>query len=287
MTPPRVLAVFLGLTAVGALSGCASAPTPDADYLRAFSQAEAAARPFPPITDTRPEMTLPEAYRLQTRLVARRVAAGDRVAGYRGSLMSKASMSARGVTSPLVGVLFRSGRADSGANVSLCGYRKASFEMKLAFVFRDTVRAVPADAEALSHAVAQVLPVVDLPDIAYRDPDKYSAVDMVAANISAARYVRGEPRATRDLDLNALKVSLTRDGQQVSTGYGRESLGDQWTSVFEVARQAQASGRTIASGDLVLTGRIGERGWLPPGDYVADYGPLGLVRFSVSACPAR
>lgn len=271
--------------AVLALAGCATASDPaDLAYLSAYRAAEAAAKPFAPITDTRPAATLDDAYRLQKGLVAQRRAHGDRVAGYRGGLMSQASMKGRGVTAPLAGVLFTSGRASDGATISLCPYRKATLELKLGFVFREAVRTPPADLAALRRAVGQVAPVVDLPDIGYRDPDHYGAVDMVAANISAARWVTGPARAPDGLDLDVLTVSLVRDGQTVAQGQGKDSFDSQWAGLDAVVRQILASGRTIAPGDIVLTGRMGERPWLTPGAYRADYGALGAVAFRVEAC---
>ncbi|MBL8555771.1 MAG: hypothetical protein JNL41_15965 [Phenylobacterium sp.] len=285
MSAPRFGAAAAALAIAGGLVSCATPQTPEAAYLRGFDQAEAAARPFAPVTDTLPSMTLDEAYGLQRRLIARRVSRGDRVAGWKGGLMSAASLKARNVTAPLVGAMFASGRTQSGDTISLCSYRKASFEMKLGFVFREAVRTPPADVAALSRSVSDVLPVVDLPDIGYRDPDRYGAVDMVAANVSAARYVRGDGRPGAGLDLDGLRVAMTRDGQPLTSGLGRESLGGQWESLLAVVRQLHASGRSIAPGDVVITGKIGDRGWLPPGAYAADYGPLGTVRFAVRACP--
>lgn len=269
------------------LAACAATPAGDRTYLWGFERAEQAGTPFAPITDTQPQIDLSRAYAVQKRLVARRVAHGDRVAGYKGGLMSQASLKARNVTEPLVGILFRSGRVADGSPASLCGYRKASFEMKLGFVFSSGVTTLPADDAALRAVVASVVPVVDLPDIGYRNPDKYSAVDMVAANVSASRYVIGRERAAQGIDLDMLGVSMTRDGQALTSGLGRESFDDQWNSLAMVVRQILASGRRVAAGDMVITGKIGERGWLPPGEYRADYGALGVVAFAATPCPGK
>ena len=265
------------------LAGCATAAPEPNPYVAGFLAAESAAQSFAPITAGRPAATLGEAYEVQGRIIARHRARGDRVAGYRGGLMSQASMAGRGVSAPLVGVMFASGRARSGGTVSLCGYRRAALELKLGFVFGKPVRS-EAGLSRLGDAVANVVPVADLPDIAYRDPDHYGAADMVAANITAARYVVGASHRVAGVDLDALKVSLTRDGEPVTSGLGRESLGSQWGGLRAVARQVLATGRTIRPGDLVMTGRIGARPWLTPGRYQADYGPLGDVDFTVEPC---
>jgi 2-keto-4-pentenoate hydratase len=244
------------------LAGCASG----GDYLARFEAAERRSLPFAPITVTRPDTTMGRAYRLQRRYVAARLRAGDRIAGYKCGLMSRASLAGRGVSEPLVGVLFAAGGADDGATISLCGYRRAAFELKL------------------GHRDGQVLPVIDLPDIAYRDPEHYGAVDMVAANISAARYVRGTAQSAAGRDLDAFRVSLSRDGRTIAAGTAGESLGGQAASLATVRQLAARAGYTPRLADLIVTGKIGERGWLLPGRYVADYGALGRVAFTIAAC---
>jgi 2-oxo-3-hexenedioate decarboxylase len=279
----QLQSITVALIATVAAS-CATGSAIDRAYLAGVEAAERQAVAFAPITDTAPETTLEEAYGLQRRLIARRVARGDRVVGYRGSLMSQASLKARNVTEPLAGALFHSGRIESGGVALLCGYRKASFELKIGYLFTRDVAAADPDIDTLRHAVGNVIPVVDLPDIAYRNPDKYSAVDMVASNISASRYVVGEEHSPRNIDLDSLRVAMTRAGGRVASGTGRESFDNQWESLAMVVRQIIKSGRRVAPGDLVITGKIGERGWLSPGLYRADYGPLGIVDFTVAAC---
>ncbi len=266
------------------LAGCATTRPADRAYVQQFVRAEAEGKPFAPITDTQPAADMAAAYRLQAALVAAHARRGDAAAGYKGGLMSAASMKARNVTKPLVGVLFASGAARGGDAISLCGYRKASFEMKLGFTFARGVNRLPANVAALTAAVGSVEPVIDLPDIGYRDPDNYGAIDMVAANVSAAGYVRGRSAPPAVTDLDALKVSLARDGQPITAGLGRESMNNQWESLLAVTREILATGRTIVPGQLVITGKIGDRGWLVPGVYRADYGPLGVVGFTVKQC---
>jgi 2-keto-4-pentenoate hydratase len=117
----------------GALTGCVAHGGNPA-YLAQFIAAERAGLPFEQMTDRRTAARFDDAYRVQRGYVRYRLRAGDTVAGYKGGLMSRGSLKARNVTEPLVGTLFASGRAADGATISLCGYRKASFELKLGYV---------------------------------------------------------------------------------------------------------------------------------------------------------
>ena len=77
---------------------------------------------------------------------------------------------------------------------------------------------------------------------------------------------------------------MSRDGQRITGGLGSESIGNQWNSLLTVVRLILSTGRTIQAGDLVLSGKIGDREWLPPGSYLGDFGALGDVRFTVQPC---
>lgn len=281
MTVSRWLSASAGLL-LG--SACVSAPAVPRGYVGQFERSEQEAHPFIPLTEISPSATLEDAYQLQRDIVARRVKRGDAVIGYRGGLMSAASMKSRGVEVPLAATLFRSGRIAQGSTLSLCGYRKAAFELKIGFLFDRAIDGAKADVARLKAAVARIMPVVDLPDIAYRNPDSYSAVDMVAANVSSAHYVTGAGQRQEGIDPDTLRISLTRDGQFLASGLGHESLGDQWGGLRILIGQIEASGRKVKAGTLVVTGKIGDKGWLVPGHYHADYGALGTIDFNVVAC---
>jgi 2-keto-4-pentenoate hydratase len=263
----------------GALTGCVAHGGNPA-YLAQFIAAERAGLPFEQMTDRRTAARFDDAYRVQRGYVRYRLRAGDTVAGYKGGLMSRGSLKARNVTEPLVGTLFASGRAADGATISLCGYRKASFELKLGYV-------LPVSSRTSGDGRLTVLPVIDLPDIGYRDPDHYSAIDMAAANVSVARYVLGAVRAADLVDLDDVRVSLARDGQPIASGMGGESLDGQRRSLSTLVGLIRKTGRSARPGDLIVTGKMGDRGWLLPGRYAADYGPFGTVRFTVVGCAVR
>jgi 2-oxo-3-hexenedioate decarboxylase len=279
----RPAAIGVALLAVG----CAAGPKPEADYLKGFAEAERQVATFPAASEALPGLTLAEAYRLQDRIVRARLGRGDRVVGYKGGLMSAKSLADKGVTEPLTGVLFASGDLADGAHVSLCDYRRTALEMKLGYVFDRPVTHRLSNVEDLKTRVGAIQPVVELPDIAYRNGDAYSAVDMAAANVSVARFVRGAPHETSGTDIDPLPVTLFRNGVQVTRGLGRDSLGGQWASLLTVVNLVIAHGGRIEPGQLILTGKIGDKVAVPAGIYRADYGPLGTVGFQLDACPAR
>jgi 2-keto-4-pentenoate hydratase len=255
-------------------------------YLKGFADAETHVTTFATATDLMPALTFDEAYALQHEIVKARVAKGDRIVGYKGGLMSAKSLADRHVTEPLTGVLFASGDT-SAHETELCGYRRAAFEMKLGYVFKAKLGQKVSDIDALKRAVASVQPVLEVPDIAYRDDKNYSALDMVAANISSAKFVRGPANAKDKVDLDALRVSIKRDGAPVTQGVGKESLGGQWASLLTEVNLIIAHGYKIEPGQVIISGKIGDKGDLTPGTYDVDYGPMGRINIKVSDCSRR
>lgn len=271
---------FLGV-ALAVVPAGAAAPENDA-YVTEYLAAAQAVRPFRPVTSFDPGIGLDQAYAIQHRIVERELVAGDRIAGYRGGLMSQASMRQRGVTQPLVAVQFRSGRRTSPAALSFAGYRHAALEVKLGFLFGRDLPPGPLTPETIRAAVRSVVPVIDLPDIGYTDPAHYSAADMVAANISSARFVIGK-RVRCCADLDQESATLKYDGKVLTHGVGRDSLGDALASLATIVKLARTQGYKIRRGDIVLTGKIGDKVDVQPGSYTAHFATLGDVRLAVTA----
>jgi len=257
-------------------AACSATQTGRAAYLAEFQTAEQAHRPIRPITAFEPATSLDEAYAIQHQLVERKLARGARIAGYRGGLMSATSLRGRNVSEPLIGVQFLSGRQRSPATISFARYRHPAIEVKIGFVFGRELPPGKVTIEQLHHAVEAVVPIIDVPDISYADPLHYSAVDMVAADISAADYVEGQ-RSLRCTDLDAETMTLTRDGAIITRGKGTDSLGGVWQSLDTVVDLVRRHGYRIRRGDLVLTGKLGGKVDVGEGLYEAHFSCLGQV----------
>jgi len=282
MTRHATCLSVLGLAAIA--NGCTSPSTAQTRYVDAFEEAGRNGTTFIPATKAVHGLDLSGAYSIQHQIVTRQIKAGDTVAGYKSSLMSAKSLADRKAGEPLVGVLFKSGAAISGNRLQTCGYRRPVLEMKLGFTFSQAVQRTVPSVAALKSMVRTVVPVVELPDIAYADDKTYSALDMVAANISSAGFVQGQPHSPSAMDLDSVAVTIARDGAVLTRGRGSESLDGQWPSLLLTVNLLIKNGYSIEQGQFVLTGKIGDKLDVRPGFYQADYGPLGIVDFNVDAC---
>ena len=82
-------------------------------------------------------------------------------------------------------------------------------------------------------------------------------------------------------DLNAVEVTLSRDGETVNTGKGTDALGDQWQAALWLVNTTLEHGWTIEPGQLIITGALGNMIPGKSGRYIADYGDMGTIAFEI------
>lgn len=85
----------------------------------------------------------------------------------------------------------------------------------------------------------------------------FKAVDNIADNSSAARYVLGNAAPIESDDyLKALDVELWIDGELLDKGMGGNALGDPLLAVAWLATRLASQKKSLQSGDVILTGGL-------------------------------
>lgn len=117
------------------------------------------------------------------------------------------------------------------------------------------------DRESVMRAGPVFMPAIEVCDTRYREY-KFKAVDNIADNSSAARYVLGAPQpVTGADDLRALAVELWTDDKLTDQGVGANALEDPLLAVAWLANWLHAEGTSLKAGEVVLTGGL-TRGYL-------------------------
>jgi 2-keto-4-pentenoate hydratase len=104
-------------------------------------------------------------------------------------------------------------------------------------------------------------------------------VDTVADNASSGLFVLGGLVQRLDgLDLRALQMQMTRQGEVVSKGSGAACLGNPLNAMAWLAGELARRKRSLRAGDIVLSGTLGPMAALKPGDaFEATIAGLGTV----------
>ena len=280
-TPCRPASLFVGLIAL--ILAAAPARADEAALAAAILRADAAGAATPRVSVLDPEIDLDSAYRVQKLLVDGRLAAGGSVAGYKAGLTGRLARWWFGIEDPVFGVIPAAGLRVSGDTIAAPAGRKMLLETEIAFVAGARIEAPVADVAALKPLIRGVAPAIEAPAGGFprKQARKLTVTDIVANNVSAHILIVGEERPTEGLSLRKLKATLSRDGEQVSKGAGKDAMGDPWTAALWLVNVAVAQGRVIEPGQYLSTGVIGERVESEPGAYVADFGKLGRIAFTV------
>lgn len=271
------------LSLVVFVAGCQSLDVVQDGGFR-VSQAMLQNQPVPLLSpDYGKAFTVDNAYRIQ-RVALEQVLHGQRPAGFKTGLTSPAVQLQFGTNQPVAGVLLPGSQiaaTDDGYQVLIKTLRKPVAELELGYRLTSRVSTLVPDVAALKAIVGEIVPVVELPEMLVAGSNAPTALDLIATNVGAKRYIAGPGRAPSLHDPNQMRVEIYREGELVSAGTGREAMGDQWQALLWLVNRSVASGWAIEPGQLLITGTIGKTIALQPGLYVADYGTFAHFEFTV------
>ena len=222
------------------------------------------------LTETYPGLSIAEGYEVQTELIRRRIAAGDRVAGYKGGLTSKAKMEQMGVNVPAFGVIMNESLVVDGGAVDFSSLIHPKVEPEIAFVTKSELSGTDCTISQVLEATDFVMPAMEIIDSRFRD-FKFDLPSVIADNTSAARYiVGGSPRRVEGLDLRLLGVVMERNGQLVGNAAGAAILGHPAAAVAALVHHLASLGQALPAGCLVGAGAATEAVMANKGDHFTN-----------------
>jgi 2-keto-4-pentenoate hydratase len=203
------------------------------------------------------------AYAVQQIVIADRLAAGACVVGRKIGLTSPAVQRQLGVDTPDFGVLLDDMDL-TGQPVPTERLLQPKAEAELAFVLGADLDGAltPATVRAAVGSVRVALEIVDSRiagwDISY--------ADTVADNASSGLFALGDELV--EIEPREVEMSMTLNGEVVSTGTGTACLGDPLDALLWLARTAQEYGEPLRAGQVILSGALGPMVDVTGGDLV-------------------
>ena len=144
---------------------------------------------------------------------------------------------------------------------------------------------MPHTRESVAHAVAAVMPALELADDRDADYTTLSsmALGLVADNAWNEGAVLGQPILNwKDVDLAAVRGVAKINGEAVGEGHGRDAMGHPFEALAWVANNLASRGRHLRAGEFVITGSLVTSKFPKAGDMVEfDLGELGGVALRV------
>jgi len=261
-------------------------PEPTAAHVEAARRLADAATtrvPCQPIRELFADGTIDDGYAVQ-QLVLEELKSGTRGVGRKIGLTSPAVQQQMGVDTPDFGVLYADMAFGDSQVLPSERLLQPRIEAEVAFVLgRDLLESPVVPSEVLG-AIDFVVASIEVVDSRIENWD-ISIVDTVADNASSGLFViGGSPRSLRDIDdLRNVEMSMSCDGQVVSSGTGAACLGHPLNAVVWLANAVAARGVPLRAGEVLLSGSLGplvaaERGKT----YEATFTGLGSVRATFS-----
>lgn len=244
-------------------------------FFGAMSDAWHGGAPWPLLDRHYPNPTLGSAYEVQSQFV---LGLHDVMVGFKAGLTSLPARQRFGASEPVAGVLLESMRATG--TIDVAAYSVLMIEVEIGFILSGPITAAVTDPEALRGVIESIVPVVELPDLGFEAGGVTSAVNIVAANVSARKFLLGERRSP-STDANGVRVRLLRDGVEVSAGIGTDAMADQYKALQWLINRTLETGYEIQKGQLFITGALGPMVPGQIGAYVADYEGLDDIPFEI------
>lgn len=227
--------------------------------------------------------TLDDAYTIQEFNTQRALKEGRRLVGRKIGLTSTVVQQQLGVDQPDFGMLFADMAYGDGEIVPLERLIQPKVEAEIALILKHDLTHEKHNYADIISATAYALPAIEIVDSRIENW-KISLLDTVADNASSAAFVLGScPVSLENLDLLNCKMTMTRDGEIVSTGSGKACLSNPLNAAVWLADEMVRRGRPLLAGDIVLTGALGPMVVVQAGDEfiveIDGFSPLS-TRFS-------
>jgi len=250
----------------------------------ALFKAEKSRQQIDLISLANPQMTMDDAYAVQSAFVDNKLSNGGKIRGWKIGLTSKAMQSALGIDIPDSGILFEDMFFESGSHIPQDRFIQPRIEAEIAFVMKAPLSGPNTTREQVLAATDYVCPSLEILDtrILRQDPKtgtKRKIFDTIADNAANAGIVLGAQKHKIDtFDLRWVGAIVTKNDEVEETGLGAGVLNDPVMGIAWLANRLAQYNQSISAGDVVLSGSFIRPVETQNGDLIhADFGPFGHV----------
>ncbi|MDQ2091841.1 2-oxo-hept-4-ene-1,7-dioate hydratase [Marimonas arenosa] len=235
------------------------------------------------ISVAHPQVTMEDAYAIQSALIDRKLAAGRTVIGWKIGLTSRAMQQALNIDIPDSGVLFDDMMFENGATIPAGRFIQPRIEAEIAFVMKAPLKGKVAREDVLK-ATDFVAPAIEILDTRIKricplTGQPRRIFDTIADNAANAGIILGDGKFDPVSDnLRWTGAIVSANGTVEETGLGAGVLNDPVTGIVWLAERMDQYGAAIEPGQVILSGSFIRPLECPPGTEIdADFGPWGHV----------
>ncbi len=224
-------------------------------------------------------LSMDEAYAVQLSMLDRRVAAGERQAGWKVGLTAAAMRAQQGVFEPCFGCLFQGGRIPSGHVFVFDDLIAPGFENELCLTVGTALRGPDVSLDEVRASVTHAAPALEI--IEKRGAFAADLPMAMADNAQQKAFVVGPPvpldAANGDLARSEVAVYVNGSLAERASGAAVMEAGA-LLSVQWLAGKLAEFGRHIEAGSQIMSGSFTKQYTIAKGDRVrAEFTPFGVV----------
>jgi 2-keto-4-pentenoate hydratase len=206
--------------------------------------------------------------------------------GHKIALTSRAVQELCGVDRPAYGAIFASVIQRSPAVLKAAEFMHLGLEFELAVQIGRDVPAsgAPYDRATIAPYVLACMPAFELIEDRHADYSDLDAESILTDRCWCAGVVLGAPVTVWPKDLASAPVELIWNGEVIDRGVAGDSMGHPLEGLAWIANHLAARGRSMAKGEIVITGSALRTRFPEPGDEVT-YRIAGLGETTVRLEP--
>jgi len=226
----------------------------------AIYASEAAREQIPAITVKHPNMTMDDAYAIQTRWVQRQLDEGRSIIGQKIGLTSKAMQKTMNISEPDYGSILDDMLFDDGSEIEADQFLDLRVEAELAFILKDRLEGPNTTMLDVLSATDYVIPAIELITARCVRTDPVTGytrkvLDTISDNASCGGIVMGgRPVKPTDIDLRWVGALMYCNGVLEETGVAAGVLNHPANGVAWITRRFASQGRALEPGQIILAG---------------------------------
>lgn len=238
---------------------------------------------IPQLSETYPDITIADAYSIQTYITEKRVEMGQRIAGRKIGLTSEAMQNLFNVKEPDYGTIFDNQIFPNRSSLKRDQMIQARVEAEVGFILKKDLPGPNVTPWQVLNATEGVIPCLEIIDSRI-DNYKIRIQDTIADNASCWGVVLGSKLSyPLGIDYSVLGLTVYKNGEVIDTATGAAVLGDPLNSMAWLANKMLEYGVMLKAGDVVISGSLIAAFEIEKGDYVeAKFDRIGEVSVQIS-----
>lgn len=226
-------------------------------------------------------LSLVEAYEVQTKVLNRRIAGGEKVAGYKVGCTSSAIRQQFGLTEPICGRLMEPWIYADGIELDWNAYVQCAVEPEFVFHIQQDVPHDVVDERDLLDVIGWVAPGIEVHHFKFWFGAPTSQELILSNGIHAALIVGKSRRSPESIAFHTQRVDVLRGDRLAASGFGVDIMGGPLKSLRWLIRHLAERGEHLRAGQLVIPGSPVELIAVRPQDRIT----VSMTQFeNVTAC---